>query len=62
MGILHLKMEPVLNLGRLKVSSTVVIYLDFDRDDIDDIDVYEYLNELMENNNLDWEIGCTHVI
>ena len=52
----------LVNTGRLKVSSTVVIYLDFERDDIDDIDVYEYLNELMENNDLDWEIGCTHVI
>ena len=44
---------------RLKMSSTVVIYLDFERDDIDDIDVYEYLNELMDNNDLDWEIGTT---
>jgi len=44
------------------MSSTVVIYLDFERDDIDDIDVYEYLNELMENDNLDWEIGVSHVI
>ena len=52
----------LVNTGRLKMSSTVVIYLDFERDDIDDIDVYEYLNELMENNDLDWEIGCTHVI
>ena len=33
------------------MSKTVVIYLDFDRDDIDEIDVYEYLNELMENND-----------
>ena len=52
----------LVNTGRLKVSSTVVIYLDFERDDIDDIDVYEYLNELMENDNLDWEIGVSHVI
>ena len=44
---------------KIQMSSTVVIYLDFERDDIDDIDVYEYLNELMENNNLDWEIGTT---
>ena len=43
----------------MKMSSTVVIYLDFERDDIDDIDVYEYLNELMDNNDLDWEIGTT---
>ena len=41
------------------MGSTVVIYLDFERDDIDEIDVYEYLNELMEDNNLNWEIGTT---
>ena len=44
------------------MSSTVVIYLDFERDDIDDIDVYEYLNELMENNDLNWQIGTTATI
>ena len=44
------------------MSKTVVIYLDFDRDDIDEIDVYEYLNELMENNDLNWEIGTTTTI
>ena len=44
------------------MSSTVVIHLDFERDDIDDIDVYKYLNELMENKCLDWEVGETHVI
>ena len=41
------------------MSSTVVIYLDFERDDVDEIDVYEYLNELMEDNNLNCEIGTT---
>ena len=41
------------------MSSTVVIYLDFERVDVDEIDVYEYLNELMEDNNLNWEIGTT---
>ncbi len=44
------------------MSKTVVIYLDFERDDIDEIDVYEYLNELMENNDLNWEIGTTTTI
>ena len=44
------------------MSSTVVIYLDFERDDVDEIDVYEYLNELMEDNNLNWEIGTTTTI
>ena len=41
------------------MSKTVVIYLDFEDDDISDADVYEYLNELMDNNDLDWEIGTT---
>ena len=49
----------LINTGRLKMSSTVVIYLDFecDGDNINDSDVYSYLNELMENKSLDWEIG-----
>jgi len=46
------------------MSKTVVIYLDFEDDDIDDrrkpspsrVEVYNYLNELMENECLDWEI------
>ena len=37
------------------MSKTVVIYLDFEDDDISDADVYNYLNELMENKCLDWE-------
>ena len=41
------------------MSKTVVIYLDFEDDDISDGDVYNYLNELMDNNDLDWEIGIT---
>tara|TARA_R110000823_G_scaffold315568_1_gene448177 strand:- start:621 stop:794 length:174 start_codon:yes stop_codon:yes gene_type:complete len=48
----------------MKMSKTVVIYLDFEDDDIDDrrkpspsrVEVYNYLNELMENECLDWEI------
>ena len=44
------------------MSSTVVIYLDFENDDISDGDVYNYLNELVENKCLDWEVGETHVI
>ena len=41
------------------MSSTVVIYLDFecDGDNVNDSDVYNYLNELMENKSLAWEIG-----
>lgn len=39
------------------MSKTVVIYLDFEDNDIDDVDVYNYLNELMENECLNWEIN-----
>jgi len=34
----------------------VVIHLEFDRDDVDDAEVYNYLNELMENGILNWEM------
>ena len=44
------------------MSKTVVIYLDFEDDDISDAKVYNYLNELMENECLDWEIGETTII
>ena len=36
---------------------TVAIYLEFDHDDVDDAEVYNYLNELMENGILNWEIA-----
>jgi hypothetical protein len=42
-------------IGRLKMSKTVAIYLEFDHDDVDDAEVYNYLNELMENGILNWE-------
>ena len=35
---------------------TVAIYLEFDHDDVDDAEVYNYLNELMENGILNWEM------
>ena len=38
------------------MSKTVVIYLDFEDNDIDDVDVYNYLNELMEDESLSWEV------
>jgi len=38
------------------MSKKVVIFLDFEHDDITNDDVYKYLNELMENNTLDWEL------
>jgi len=44
------------------MSKTVVIYLDFEHDDITDSEVYNYLNELMENKCLDWEVGESYVI
>jgi hypothetical protein len=44
------------------MAKTVVIYLDFDHDDVDDAEVYNYLNELIENKCLDWEIGETTII
>ena len=38
------------------MAKTIVIELDFERDDINDSDVYTYLNELMENYMLYWEV------
>jgi len=37
------------------MAKTVAIYLEFDHDDVDDAEVYNYLNELMENGILNWE-------
>ena len=34
----------------------VVIELEFDHDDVDNAEIYNYLNELMENECLSWEI------
>ena len=34
----------------------VVIELEFDHADVDDTEVYNYLNELIENECLSWEI------
>lgn len=38
------------------MAKTIVIELRFDRDDIQDDDVYTYLNEMMENYMLYWEV------
>ena len=38
------------------MSKTVVIHLEFENDDVDDADVYNYLNELMENKCLGYEV------
>ena len=35
---------------------TVIIELEFDSDDVSDADVINYLNELIENDMLDYEI------
>jgi len=34
----------------------VLIELEFDHDDVGDAEVYNYLDELMENECLSWEI------
>ena len=34
----------------------VIIELEFDHDDVDNVEVYNYLNELMENECLSWEV------
>tara|TARA_Y100000590_G_C14853559_1_gene688607 strand:+ start:204 stop:326 length:123 start_codon:yes stop_codon:yes gene_type:complete len=34
----------------------VLIELEFDHNDVDNSEVYNYLNELMENECLSWEI------
>lgn len=36
------------------MSVRVTIELEFDENEIHDVDVYNYLNELMENNMLSW--------
>ena len=38
------------------MSKRVKIEIEFERDDIDDVDVEEYLVELIENGGVDWEI------
>ena len=38
------------------MAKTVAIYLEFDHDDVGDAEVYNYLNELMENGILNWEM------
>jgi len=38
------------------MSKRVKIEIEFERDDIEDVDVEEYLIELIENGGIDWEI------
>ena len=42
------------------MSKRVIIELEFENNEVCNEDVYNYLNELMENNSLDWEFGETH--
>jgi hypothetical protein len=42
--------------GTEQMATTVIIELDFETDDVSDADVYTYLDELMENEYLSWEI------
>ena len=37
------------------MSRTVIIELEFDHDNVSDADVYDYLDELMDNDILDWQ-------
>ena len=37
------------------MSKTVIIELEFDHDNVSDADVYDYLDELMDNDILDWQ-------
>lgn len=39
-----------------RTTMRVKIELEFDHDDVDNAEVYNYLNELMENEFLSWEI------
>ena len=37
------------------MSKTVIIELEFDHDNVSNADVYDYLDELMDNDILDWQ-------
>ena len=37
------------------MSRTVIIELEFDHDNVSNADVYDYLDELMDNDILDWQ-------
>jgi hypothetical protein len=39
----------------MKMSKKVIIELEFDHDNVSDADVYDYLDELMDNHILDWQ-------
>ena len=38
-----------------KMSKKVIIELEFDHENVSDADVYDYLDELMDNHMLDWQ-------
>tara|TARA_B100000745_G_C20087223_1_gene371511 strand:+ start:716 stop:859 length:144 start_codon:yes stop_codon:yes gene_type:complete len=37
------------------MSKKVIIELEFDHENVSDADVYDYLDELMDNHILDWQ-------
>ena len=39
----------------MKMSKKVIIELEFDHDNVSNADVYDYLDELMDNDILDWQ-------
>ena len=39
-----------------RLMTNVTIHLEFDHDDVSDADVYNYLNDLMNNNVLAYDI------
>ena len=43
------------------MSKTIIIELEFEHDDVDSAEIYNYLNELMENDCLDWKAAVKSV-
>jgi hypothetical protein len=46
-------------IGETKMTTKVFIELEFEKDEVSDADVHNYLSELMENNCLDWDTNKT---
>ena len=38
------------------MSEKVIIELEFNDNDVNELQIYEYITELVENNCLDWEV------
>ena len=41
-------------LNESKFMRTVIIELDFDQDEVESVDVYKYLRDLMSDDSLNW--------